>query len=374
MLWVTENYPPSRGGMAQSCDRIVHGLRGRGLNLDIAHLSRSTTSTWSTTKQRGGLLLSVPLEDDPEHAMHRLWTALLPEHEREPFSHVVAFGGAWPIQAAPVYAAWLGADLITLLRGNDFDAGVFSLRRRASLLYALDRARIVGVVSTNNLPRVRSLVPGADVRVVPNGIDATEWTELPSERETALAWRHAHVREDRLTVGLVGQLKRKKGALFFLEAMASSGFADRFHVVLVGDIEDAVTSWLASDAAATSRLHWSELPFLDHYELLGVLPACDIVALPSFYDGLPNVALEAAALGIPLLASDAGGLADLVDERIGFCFPAGDTDGCRSAIGALAATSGEELAALGEAARSRVLNSFAATTEIDGYMSMLELA
>ena len=76
----------------------------------------------------------------------------------------------------------------------------------------------------------------------------------------------------------------------------------------------------------------STFPFLDRYELLAVYAACDLVALPSFYDGLPNVALEAAALGIPLLASDAGGLADLVDDEIGFRFPAGDAHGCRAAV------------------------------------------
>ena len=40
VLWLTGHYPPSRGGMAQSCDRIVRGLRAAGAEVDVAHLTR----------------------------------------------------------------------------------------------------------------------------------------------------------------------------------------------------------------------------------------------------------------------------------------------------------------------------------------------
>ena len=40
-LWLTETYPPSRGGMAQSCDRIVRGLRRRGVLVDVLHFMPS---------------------------------------------------------------------------------------------------------------------------------------------------------------------------------------------------------------------------------------------------------------------------------------------------------------------------------------------
>ena len=101
-----------------------------------------------------------------------------------------------------------------------------------------------------------------------------------------------------------------------------------------------------------------------------MLPACDVVALPSFYDGLPNVALEAAALGIPLLASDAGGLADLVDDEVGFSFAAGDDAGCRAALVALASCADEDLRHKGEAARERVLRDYRSDDERDRYVQL----
>jgi len=371
VLWITETYPPSRGGMAQSCDRIVSGLRERGVAVDVAHLTRSSSATWESRPLQRGQLISAPLEDDPEHTLHRLFTVVHNEHRREPYSHVVAFGGVYPIHAAPVYAAWLDAPLITLLRGNDFDAGVFSLRRRSSLMDALRASAAIAVVGSANLDRVRALIPGTVVELISNGIDATDWQPLPSEAEKAAAWRCENVAPHRRTIGLIGQLKRKKGALFLLEALATSGFADRFHVLLVGDLEPAVTEWL-SQAGTEATVATSTVPFLDRYELLSLLPACDVVALPSFYDGLPNVALEAAALGIPLLASDAGGLTDLVDDSVGFRFRAGDPDECRTAIAALASTDDDDLRAKGRAALKRVTTSFGAAREIDAYAALLE--
>jgi glycosyltransferase involved in cell wall biosynthesis len=366
VLWVTENYPPSRGGMAQSCDRIVRGLRGAGVEVDVVHLSRRD-QPWRVNAELGGRLFTVPLGDAPEHAMRLLWTRLAPQAGA--YRHILAFGGTYPLLAAPVYAAWSGAPLVTLLRGNDFDTGVFSVRRQALVLSALRASARVCVVARSAGPLVSALAPGVEVSWVANSIDLANWEILPSERQKAAAWRAEHVAAGRRTLGLVGQLKNKKGVRLLLDALINSGQAHRFHAVLVGEVEEGVATWLAERPDVIS---YSLLPFLDRFELLTVYAACDVVALPSFYDGLPNVALEAAALGVPLLASDAGGLADLVDDAIGFRFPAGDAHGCRAAVHRAAMASTEDLATLGAAGAARVRRDFSPAAEIDGYLRVLD--
>ena len=231
ILWVTENYPPSRGGMAQSCDRIVRGLRGAGAEIDVVHLSRRSRP-WEETREQGGRLFTVPLGDAPEHALRLLWTRLAPQAGT--YRHIVAFGGTYPLLAAPVYAAWSGATLITLLRGNDFDTGVFSLRRQALLREALRASARVCVVASSAQPLVSALAPDVEVSWVANSIDLSNWVILPSERQKAAAWRAEHVAGGRRTIGLVGQLKNKKGVQFLLDALVAAGHAERFHVVLVG--------------------------------------------------------------------------------------------------------------------------------------------
>src|SRR5690349_10539239 len=112
--------------MAQSSDRIVRGLRRAGVVVDVAHLTRAPVP-WRTTPGEGGLLRTCPIEGDPEHALRRLWVDLSRDRGPDaPLTHVVAFGGTLPLLAAPVFAAWLDAPLVTLLRGNDFDTGILS--------------------------------------------------------------------------------------------------------------------------------------------------------------------------------------------------------------------------------------------------------
>ncbi|WP_067456646.1 glycosyltransferase family 4 protein [Actinomadura macra] len=368
VLWVTEHYPPSQGGMAQSCDRIVRGLRAAGVEVDVAHLTRRDRP-WAVTREHGGRLLTAPLGDDPEHALRRLWTTLTAERLESAYSHVIGFGGTYSMLAAPVLARLLDARLVTLLRGNDIDVGVFSLRRRGVLTDALRASARVCVVARSHIPLVSALVPEAASTFVANSVDTTQWRILPSERARGDAWRAENVAPERRTIGVIGQLKNKKGIGFLLDSLVASGHTDAFHLLLVGEVEESVTRWLAERADTVPH---SFLPFLERYDLPAVYAGCDLVALPSFYDGMPNVALEAAALGVPLLASDAGGLADVADDKIGFTFPAGDADACRAALARAARADPERLAALGAAGAERIRHDFTPAAETAGYLAVLD--
>ena len=78
----------------------------------------------------------------------------------------------------------------------------------------------------------------------------------------------------------------------------------------------------------------SAQPFLDRYELLPLVRGLRLrSSIPSFYDGLPNVLVEAAALGVPLIASRTGGMADVLeDDRTALLFEPGDEAGCGWAL------------------------------------------
>jgi glycosyltransferase involved in cell wall biosynthesis len=362
-LWLTETYPPSRGGMAQSCDRIVRGLRRRGVAVDVVHfVPRARRRPIET--QAGGRYLVCPIEEDPAHALNLAWNTLSADPATRAVTHVVAFGGSRPMVAGPVYAAWLGVPLITLIRGNDFDAAVFSARRRPVLDDALARSALVCSVTQDKVDKIAALHPGVRVRRIPNGIDLGDWELAPSDHARAAEFK-ATV-GDRQVLGLFGQLKAKKGGLLALEALRRSGVADRFHVLLAGWMEPEMEAWLDEH-----ELAYTVLPFLDRFELLPWYAACDWIAIPSFYDGLPNVLVEAAALGVPMIAARAGGMADVLTPRTALLFDPGDEARCAFALQRAAALSDAERRAMGEACRALALAEFDAELETTRYVEAL---
>jgi glycosyltransferase involved in cell wall biosynthesis len=352
--------------MAESCDRIVHSLRRLGIEIDLVHLTHHLQKEKIEIK-RMGRYVGWPIGQDPAHALNCLWDRLARFSEEERYTHVVAFGGSLPLLAGPIFSAWLGVPLVTLIRGNDFDAAVFSPRRGEILREAMERSARVCVVSREKAAKINALYPKARTVWVPNGIDLTGWEPLPSDCRRAAEWRAANVRPGKRVLGLFGHIKQKKGGLFFVENLLDSGYADSFHLLFIGEVGEEIVEYLKLHEGALS---YTLIPFVDRYELLAYYPACDWVVVPSFYDGLPNVVLEAAALGIPLLASTAGGLSDvLVNERHGFLFAPGDSEDCRRAI-SLAARS-EELPRLGEECRRLVRTDLTHDVEAGRYLSVL---
>jgi glycosyltransferase involved in cell wall biosynthesis len=67
-----------------------------------------------------------------------------------------------------------------------------------------------------------------------------------------------------------------------------------------------------------------------------LISAADVVVLPSFTEGLPNVALEASAAGVPLVATAVGGTPEVVaDNETGFLVPPGSPDAIAMKVGQL---------------------------------------
>lgn len=322
ICFLTENYPPQRGGMSQSCDRIVDGLRKRGYTIDVVHFT-NRIGVIKTTQQLNGQYISIPFEDGEAHTLNLTWNYL----EKQSYSLLICFGGYLPVLAAPVYVKWMNIPLLTLLRGNDFDAAIFTPRKRDLLQDAMLASIQVCVVSRDKQWKLAKLFPDLSVNFVPNGIELASWQASPSEVAFAKQWRTEKSFE-RTCIGVFGQLKAKKGLDLLLRSLLSLDRIDAFHLLLVGEIGEEMQGTLIEGG-----ISFSHYPFMDRYELIKYYLCCDAVAIPSYYDGMPNVLLEAGALGIPVLASSIDGMKDVMqgvtDELL---FEPGDFKACRHVL------------------------------------------
>lgn len=359
-LFITETHPPDRGGMAESCDRIVRGLQRAGAVVDVLHFDRRAAKA-SVRDGAHGRHLRWPAEESAPHAINCAWNRVKTAFDLEAITHVVAFGGATPIAAAPAFAAWLNRPLVTLLRGNELDFGLFDPRRRPMLEDALVRSAAVCTVTTEQADKVASLFPEVNVQVIANGIDFDLWQTTDADRERALAWREQHA-GGRRVLGCFGHLKAKKGLPFFLDALRLSGAADRFHLLLIGEAE----------VLPLDGLSYTQIATVDRYDLIPYYLASDFVVLPSHYDGFPNVLIEGAALGRPALASRVGGMRDLVvDGESALLFDPGDEHACRRAIARAAALPDDALTLLGRRAERAARERCDAREEARHYLDTL---
>ncbi|MEY4374386.1 MAG: hypothetical protein RL760_552, partial [Candidatus Eisenbacteria bacterium] len=159
------------------------------------------------------------------------------------------------------------------------------------------------------------------VRVVPNGAD------LPSaEREEPLArrWRERFLATPIKPLWVVaGRLEEQKGHDVLLESLVQvmkSGL--EFTLVVAG--EGSRRRWLEQQAISLGLS--PRVQFVGQVDDVGgLLAAADAVLLPSRWEGLPLVLLEAMVRARPVIASAVGGVPDVVEHGVhGTLVPAGD--------------------------------------------------
>ena len=365
LLFITENYPPDRGGMGESCDRIVRGLGCEGVAIDVIHFDRRCANA-SHHHTSIGSITRVPADGDAAHAINLLWNRVQQTIDVPAVTHVIAFGGTMPLLAAPAFAAWIGRPLVTLIRGNELDAGLFDPRRRPILDDALRRSAAICTVTRSQTEKIAALHPETEPRVVPNGIDFALWEATDADRARAASWRKQNVEPHRRVLGLFGHLKNKKGVPFFVQSLLRSGLADRFHLLLVGEIEESLQAMLPEVAH-------SHVTTVDRFDLLPYYLAADWIVLPSHYDGFPNVLIEAASLGRPLLASAVGGMLDaLTDGENALLFPPADEHACRDAIARAANLDDAAWQRMSAAAATLARERFDAKDETRRYLEVLD--
>jgi glycosyltransferase involved in cell wall biosynthesis len=167
-------------------------------------------------------------------------------------------------------------------------------------------------------------MPPESVAVVPNGIALADLPDRASVRN------ELGIDADATVVGFVGRLFAQKAPAVLLRAFAQSNAQEsRAILAMVGDGPmRAELDVLAEELGITEKIRW-----LGARNGQRTMPAFDVFALPSLYEGMPYVALEAAHAGLPIVASRVSGISSVVrDDENGYVVEPGDVGGFAMAL------------------------------------------
>lgn len=156
--------------------------------------------------------------------------------------------------------------------------------------------------------RIHARLPPQKLVVIPNGIDTAAY---PARSRADL--RQWGIGPADRTVTFVGRLEPQKGLRWLLKTAPL--WLDRLvdaHLLIVGKgPEEKGLKGLCWRLGIASRVHFAGW----RADVPEILAASQLLVLPSRWEGMPNVVLQAMATGLPVLATDAEGVRELLGEQ-----------------------------------------------------------
>jgi glycosyltransferase involved in cell wall biosynthesis len=273
---------------------------------------------------------------------------LCQEYEYARFDALVLVGRLLGI---PVFATFQGGDW-QLSRAERF-VRPLSVRAAAGLIIGTrtEAARVA---------RRYPAVAGRIARIF-NPIDLSQWS--PVDRGAARvalgipAGARVAVWHGRVDI-------RRKGIDVLLDAwerVAQSRPAADLRLLLVGTGVDAAALRGRLSARPVPGVVWRDEYLLDREAMRGYLSAADVYAFPSRHEGFPVAPLEAMACGLPVVAANAPGVPDILEDgeaHGGIVVPREDAAAFATALGALL-DEPDRARVMGELARARTASAFA---------------
>jgi glycosyltransferase involved in cell wall biosynthesis len=177
----------------------------------------------------------------------------------------------------------------------------------------------------------RQIMPRSKLHLLGNGVDLARFQPRPETREEVRA--ELGIDEGKIAVGLVARLVAEKGVPELIEAAERLG--ERYTVLIVGPRDPEKADALPEELL--ERAEESGVRLLGmRKDVERIYQGLDLFVLPSHREGFPRAAMEAAASGLPVVASDIRGCRQVVSDGVnGYLFPVRDVDALTGAIARL---------------------------------------
>ena len=200
------------------------------------------------------------------------------------------------------------------------------------------------------------------IAVIYNGVDSARFFPVRNHENR----KPLGLSDDAKLLLFIGNLKPSKGCVDLLDAFVNlAATQPQLHLVFIGDgaARDTLLQ-RATRRGLAARVHL--IGKIEHDHLPAWFAACDLFCLPSHNEGVPNVVLEAMACGVPVLATQVGGIPEVVPDFAGVLVPARDSQALQAALHAALLRSWDT-ARIAEHARS-----FSWSSNIERVMSLLD--
>lgn len=147
------------------------------------------------------------------------------------------------------------------------------------------------------------------LEVVPNGVDIGRFSQVYSAEDLVATRAKIGKKEGEVWLIHTGRLVHKNALDIVIRALPL--LPTRLHFFIIGDGPDAqALANLAEKCGVTERVHFH--PYVPLEEIPNYLKACDIFIRPSRSEGMGNSFIEAMAAGLPVIATQEGGIADFL--------------------------------------------------------------
>ncbi|HKX22581.1 MAG TPA: glycosyltransferase family 4 protein [Rhizorhapis sp.] len=314
--------PGVMGGVESHCEELLPRVKARNADLDITILCRAPYVGEGARTYRGLVLepLPSPKSKSLEAIVATFIAILYAWFRRADVVHIHAIG---PGLLAPL-ARLLGLQVVVTHHGADYERAKWGALAKLALRLgersALIWAHRVIAVSPSLASSLKAVFPSQAYKVsyIPNGTP-----RLPRvERDPVEVLRELGLRSKEYVLA-VGRLVPEKGFDDLIHAFLASSQPDGRKLVIAGGADHETEYVRALRAKQCDRVVFVGM---QPREVLKCLyDHCTLFAMPSYHEGLPIAALEAASCAAPMILSDIPANRDLglsVDRY----FPVGDRD------------------------------------------------
>lgn len=194
--------------------------------------------------------------------------------------------------------------------------------------------------------------PSRKITFIPNGVNLSRFKPRESDEDHANPERHQS--DDFIWIA-VGRFDEPKDYPSLISSISKIS-GEKFSLLIVGD---GILRFQIQEQVSKLNLN-SKVKFLGiRDDIPALMNSADGYVMSSKWEGMPNVLLEAAATGLPIVATRVGGIPEVVlDNETGFLVPAGDSDLLAMAMKKMMLLSHKDRLTMGARSRDFVTKNF----------------